>query len=179
MSFYFRIGGHINFIYIKLNMIRLNINYLKVVIQIRNKLNVLQIISCSTLINIALGIFFGMLTNVNNPVFKENYSKGELIFMLVLAGPLIETLIFQGFIISISNNFVKNALFSVFISALIFGLCHNYAIIHQIKTFISGFIYASLYVMYKNKSKSMLIILACHSLYNASIYGIDQMFTLH
>lgn len=84
--------------------------------------------------------------------------------------PLVETFIFQYLIIELSRNvkLLKNNNFVVIIiSAIIFGLSHNYSFLYIFYSFIIGLFLAYSYIIYKKKNFSpFLIVTLIHSLRN-------------
>jgi membrane protease YdiL (CAAX protease family) len=96
-------------------------------------------------------------------------SKAEAFFITVLFAPLIETALFQYFIISklIKKFGYENQLFITTISASLFGLSHYYSMPYIIKAFITGFFYGTLYlVLLKRKKSPFLYVSLTHSIYN-------------
>ena len=113
--------------------------------------------------------------------FFQNYDMGEpnclpkLSFIgKIVAGsifiPLLETFIFQYLIIEFSNNIklLKNNNFAIIIiSAITFGLSHNYSFLYIFYASIIGLFLAYSYIIYKKKNFSpFLIVTLIHSLRN-------------
>ncbi len=113
--------------------------------------------------------------------FFQNYDMGgpngipklSFIGKIVSASifiPLVETFIFQYLIIELSSNvkLLKNNNFEIIIiSAIIFGLSHNYSFLYIFYSFIIGLFLAYSYIIYKKKNFSpFLIVTLIHSLRN-------------
>jgi len=99
-------------------------------------------------------------------------TKFEEFLLVVFFAPLLETLIFQYSIISYILEKRPNAyLFSCIFSAILFGLSHFYSPEYILKTFFSGLLFGSLYLVVKDKNKnSFLIVAVTHSIYNLIIF---------
>ena len=113
--------------------------------------------------------------------FEKNTTLVEIFILSVIAGPLLETFLFQYLIIEILYKFKKiNVRGILIISALAFSLIHNYNFIYILVTFVSGLIYASYYLYLKIKKKKFpfLYVLALHSLYNFSVFILVDILKL-
>ncbi|MDO8997083.1 MAG: CPBP family intramembrane metalloprotease [Sediminibacterium sp.] len=99
-------------------------------------------------------------------------TKFEEFLIVVLFAPLLETLIFQYSIISYILGRRSNAyLFACIFSAALFGLSHFYSPEYILKTFFSGLIFGTLYLVAQNKNNNAFIVVAVtHSLYNFIIF---------
>jgi membrane protease YdiL (CAAX protease family) len=99
-----------------------------------------------------------------------------LLIVTVILAPLIETFIFQYIVIKISFFFLKSALFSILLSAFLFGLNHLYSIPYFIVTFFAGIIYASLYFIAKAKNTNPFwMIFLVHALYNLTVSLLNEI----
>lgn len=92
----------------------------------------------------------------------------------IILGPLAETLLFQTLIIMIICKFVKRPRYSlylsVFLSASLFALNHNYNIYYIGYTFATGIILAFAYYIGRYKRFSpTLTVFFIHALYNALV----------
>jgi membrane protease YdiL (CAAX protease family) len=105
---------------------------------------------------------------------EELQEEGSVFFFfaVVIIAPLIETLIFQSFILLFVNFILskfknESFLIPVFISAIVFGIYHNYNLTYMILGFIVGLVLASSYVIVlKRKENPILIVAIIHSLVN-------------
>lgn len=68
------------------------------------------------------------------------------IVLAVILGPIVETLIFQFYLIPFIGKLTDNKKLPIIISALIFGLAHFTSIYYGIDTFIFGLIINTAYV---------------------------------
>jgi hypothetical protein len=102
---------------------------------------------------------------------KNNWEK----FLFgVLVGPFFETFIFQFLIEKIFNSIFKNIVYLTLLSAILFGLSHNYDWFYLLYSFIIGFYLTYLYLLLlRSKRKAFLIILLIHSFYNLSVFLND------
>lgn len=99
------------------------------------------------------------------PVFA---SKIEGFFIAVLIGPFIETLLFQHLIIKfILKKSATATLLACMVSAILFAISHYYSWEYILKTFISGLLFASLFLIISHKRQNpVLIVFIAHAIYN-------------
>jgi hypothetical protein len=104
----------------------------------------------------------------------SNYSSfSEIIFEVIILAPLIETFFVQFIIIELSLKFFSNKkyiyFYSILISALIFGILHQYNTAYIIATFVLGLWFGVIYVFYKKNKKfnPFLALLIIHLVYNS------------
>src|SRR5690606_37583117 len=93
--------------------------------------------------------------------------------ILVIVGPLLETLIYQVLIIEALNYFKVNHFYVILISALLFSVSHNHHIVFLFSTFLPGIIYAVYYIKLRQINGwvySAMFIFFLHSLYNLSVF---------
>ncbi|OYW79516.1 MAG: hypothetical protein B7Z27_05395, partial [Sphingobacteriia bacterium 32-37-4] len=104
-------------------------------------------------------------------------SKVEEFFIAVIFAPILETLIFQYFIISYILDKRPNAyLFTCFFSAILFGLSHFYSPEYILKTFFSGLLFGTLYLVVQNKNNNAFIIVTiAHAIYNFIGFCLRQI----
>lgn len=115
-------------------------------------------------------------TYLNNRFFKlenrtfDNLEEGELFFMVVIAAPIIETLICQYILYEFLNYLkVKNTIVLIVLMSIIFSLGHNYHWLYMVATFFSGLILNYLYIsILKNRGEwiAILLTILMHSSYN-------------
>ena len=131
-------------------------------------------------------IFFGLaliLTTVTI-FFPDNASNIEksiqietvldkIVFGIIIV-PIIETLIFQTFIISVTCKLLKRPKYkfyvSLFISSLAFSFNHSYNYYYMIYTFLIGILLACMYYIarYRRFSATLSLIIL-HSIWNSLI----------
>jgi len=96
-----------------------------------------------------------------------------VLITVILAAPLIETLIFQFLVIYLLLRFTRFPLWIVIcISALIFGVLHYYSIFYVFYAFVMGIILAVAFVICKQKKGyfyAFWVVALIHSLFNAII----------
>lgn len=97
--------------------------------------------------------------------------------MLLLYGPIIETLVFQYALLHLLLKFLRPFI-AVCLAALVFGIFHFYNPVYFAATVIPGFIFASLfYVYWKLKGElfeALLLIILIHSAANAISYYFNN-----
>jgi len=102
----------------------------------------------------------------------ESMSKVELLIIGVLVAPIMETAIYQVFIIKVSRHIFSKFLNSdytipILLSAICFGLSHPYDVYYEIMAFMSGIILAFAYcILLLRKESSFWIVALIHSLVN-------------
>ena len=104
-------------------------------------------------------------------------SVSEEFIILLLVAPVLETWIFQSFIIKKSLQYFNNdKLVAIILSAVFFGLTHYYSIPYIIKATIAGIFYAMLYFILLNKKKQPVIyIIIVHSIYNLIGFTLNDL----
>jgi len=140
--------------------------------KIYNKLLHLQlgVLICAILLTAILySRFFNLIPGNEGALSYSIYSHQmalNVLLALVLS-PLLETLIFQYFIIKLVQRFRWNNTIAVFISASLFGVAHYYNIRYIIFAFFLGLIFGTAFILFQlRKNKSYLWICLIHFLYN-------------
>ena len=111
----------------------------------------------------------------------EGRSSSEIFTLAVIIAPLIETFIFQYLIIEFLLRFKKiNIITIILVSALAFGLSHNYDFIYVLVICITGFIYASYYLYLKTKGIKFPFLYICslHALWNFLSFILNDTINL-
>ncbi len=103
------------------------------------------------------GIFVKQITGIS--LGKQNSNNIEVDFgsflLLVITGPIIETLIFQLLIIYQtyqSSKWVNKKYLAIFISTFFFALFHFYSIYYFISTIVSGLFLAICFCYFRDKT---------------------------
>jgi len=141
----------------------------------KSKLNfIIFSISLSIIFTFSLSAFFQTFSN--KPIHSEivrNYSVIRYFISSIIIAPIIETLIFQVFIIELINKVFGNKwlIRSILISGLIFGLLHyfnTYNLAYTLYTIFMGLFFAFIYVIAKVRKDTIpfQITLICHFLVN-------------
>jgi len=96
-------------------------------------------------------------------------------FMIVIFGPLIETLIFQTAVIrTILFFFEKYRKLAVFVSASLFSIIHIYSAVYVIFGFFAGLIFACTYLIsLKRRQNPLLVVWVLHALCNFIPFMLD------
>ncbi|PKM68122.1 MAG: hypothetical protein CVU95_05630 [Firmicutes bacterium HGW-Firmicutes-2] len=135
----------------------------------------MTLISYLVVIPVVLMGFF-MNTHVGGPEF-EDIPLVLMILIVVVIGPIWETIVYQLLIIRQLKKriFFKNrSSLTILVSALVFGAVHIYSIYYMFYAFIIGFLFAYTFVIYEEKKASAFwVTMAIHGLRN----GIAMLIT--
>jgi len=133
-----------------------------------SKLSISKLIILTVVVEITVTLIFSHLLFPNHSAGPSFENKIEEFFTAVVFAPLIETLIFQyAFISYILGKWSNAYLVSCFVTASLFGLSHFYSPEYVFKTFISGLLFGTLYLVIVKKNRNAFIVVAiAHSLYN-------------
>jgi hypothetical protein len=106
----------------------------------------------------------------------ENDSLIKKMFLLVIFGPILETLLFQVGIISLLKRILpKLPVVSVIISALLFGLSHFYSDVYIYYTFIVGLFLATLYfIASKKEVNPFVVVFSVHAINNLLLFIVFE-----
>ena len=152
-------------------LVKLNNKYINS-IKVLSKISLIKLIFLTVIFEILVGVLITFLLASKKMKGPEFDTKFEEFLIVVLFAPLLETLIFQYSIISYILGRRSNAyLFACIFSAALFGLSHFYSPEYILKTFFSGLIFGTLYLVAQNKNNNAFIVVAVtHSLYNFIIF---------
>lgn len=137
---------------------------------------ILSLILCE-----GINIIFSTIGNGYD--FENEYSNSELLFMAFFFAPIFETIIAQAIPIEIFmaiNKAIAKRRYPIFAicgSSLIFGLFHNYNVTYIIYGLLIGFIFASVYLIFrfrKHYGYGILMLCILHCLCNISTYLINH-----
>lgn len=119
-------------------------------------------------IDVIITIFFSYILFPSDTQGPKYESLIDGFFIAVLFSPLIETIVFQHLIIKTILNWKTTAsLISCITSAILFAISHYYSWQYILKTFLSGLLFASLYLIINHKSKNpVIIVFIAHAIYN-------------
>jgi hypothetical protein len=103
--------------------------------------------------------------------FKDK-SVIVILFIAVIFGPLLETLIFQTLIIYLVKKILpKFELIAILISGILFGLGHFYSGAYVVYTTIIGFVLAFVYIFSLKKGfNAFFVVFAIHALHNLTMF---------
>ena len=146
-------------------------------IQTLSKISLTKLIFLTVIIEFTLSLIFAFLLFPNHSAGPQFETKLEEFFLVVIIAPFIETLIFQYTIISFFlNKWPRAVLFTIVFSAIIFGLSHFYSQVYILKTFISGLLFGTLYIVVNAKNSSPIIaVTLAHSIYNFIGFCLRQI----
>lgn len=150
------------------------------------RVNTPQLILLTVLLNLIFSILtsyftqlFGQRVTSNFPLFE---SVEQELFVVLIFAPLVETLIFQYFlvnlIISLTRFLIKreSPVLSILIPAIGFGLAHNYNYIYMACTFVAGLFFNTFYVIIKYRKQDAYTCTAIvHGLYNLLIFALKHI----
>lgn len=94
--------------------------------------------------------------------------------MVVLAAPLIETIIFQFIIIEILYEKVRKEIICL-ISALFFASSHLYNVLYFVFALILGFAFAYLYFIGRVNKKAFQYVYLTHLTYNLIAFTFSHL----
>ncbi len=119
-------------------------------------------------IDILITLLFSLVLFPNHTAGPKFNTPLEAFILAVIIAPIFETFFFQNWVInSVLNKFPKAFLIATLTSSLLFGLSHWYSIEYILITFISGFLYGTLYlVAFKKISYPFLPVAIAHSIFN-------------
>lgn len=101
-----------------------------------------------------------------NKGFEDNYSFTEKIVLFIIIGPIIETLLFQYVVIEIGKDQKMALKYCCLLSAFIFASLHLYNVFYFLYAFVTGLLFAYLYLAGKNEKNAILLPLVAHIIYN-------------
>ncbi len=118
--------------------------------------------------DVIVTLIFSIILFPNHTAGPILASKLEGLFVAVLFAPFIETLLFQYLLIKfVLKKRVTATLLSCIVSAILFSLTHYYSWQYILKTFISGLLFASLFLIISHKRQNaFLIVFIAHAIYN-------------
>jgi hypothetical protein len=119
------------------------------------------------IINVAISCVFSYIISpgFTNPLTFDTLTEEFII--VVIAAPAVETYFIQTLILGFFVEKFHSRLLAVGVSAVVFGLLHYYSLTYIVKAFISGTLYALLYLtMLHKKKQAFLYVWLTHSLYN-------------
>lgn len=130
---------------------------------------IIELLLIALILNVSYTLLFSNLFSDSFTNAPRHDTLIEGFMIAVLFGPLIETLLFQSFIIKYSLKFFQNdKLVAILLSATLFGVAHTYSVPYMVKTFISGFLYAFLFFVFMQKNRyPVLYIYILHATFNA------------
>jgi membrane protease YdiL (CAAX protease family) len=117
--------------------------------------------------------------SLTNPLF-ENESLIYIFIIVVIFGPLLETILFQYFIIEFLlffDKLKKNRIITLIISSLIFGLSHSFNVYYFFFGLILGILLSLCYLLAKTRKDihPFLFTLFIHSSYNLFVFFINEI----
>ncbi len=138
---------------------------------------IIELLLIALILNISYTLLFSNLfanSFTNAPKYD---SLTEAFFLAVIFGPIIETLLFQSFIIKYSLKFFQNdKLIAILLSATLFGVAHTYSVPYMAKAFISGLLYAFLFFIFLHKERNPVIyITILHATFNAIVVTTNYL----
>ena len=143
-------------------------NQIEMLIQKVGRYPIVYILLAVLITDIFISCIFSYILFPDHSSGLKFTSITEEVFLLVVFGPVLETLIFQSFIIKKSLQYFNNdKLIAILISAIAFGISHYYSIPYVIKATLAGTLYSLLYFIIKSRNTAPFIfILLVHSTYN-------------
>jgi hypothetical protein len=122
---------------------------------------------------------YGISLNANFPPFDN--LKQEFLLVVIFA-PLVETLIFQYFLVNLSISLTmllfkrEYIILAIMMPAMAFGLAHTYNYIYMASTFVTGLLFNTFYMVVKyRKQDAYSCTTIVHGLYNLFIFGLKNL----
>jgi len=112
----------------------------------------------------------------------EGMGTGVIFLIVVILGPLIETLLFQFLLIELVILLFKSIkirggqFIGVLVSSFLFAAAHPYSFIYLLSAFLSGVIYGFFYIISKNRKglNGFLVVYIVHSFYNLIVFLTNE-----
>jgi hypothetical protein len=121
---------------------------------------------------------YGISLNANFPPFDN--LKQEFLLVVIFA-PLVETLIFQYFLVNLSISLTmllfkrEYIILAIMMPAMAFGLAHTYNYMYMASTFVTGLLFNTFYMVVKyRKQDAYSCTTIVHGLYNLFIFGLKH-----
>jgi hypothetical protein len=121
---------------------------------------------------------YGISLSANFPPFKSIW---EEFFTVIIFAPLVETLIFQYFLVNLSISLTRflfkreYIILAIMMPAMAFGLAHTYNCIYMASTFVTGLLFNTFYMVVKyRKQDAYSCTTIVHGLYNLFIFGLKH-----
>lgn len=146
---------------------RLNFSF-NAIISFFGSKNILHVSVMILILKLIIGYTFANILFPNETSGYQFESATEELFIAVIAAPLLETAIFQSFIIqTILKRYSEGYLLAAFTSAVLFSAAHHYSLPYITYAFIGGILFAFLYLVAQRKKYSPFwVVCICHSAFN-------------
>lgn len=114
-----------------------------------------------------VALLFITTTHISNPIFNERISVIAKFFVILIVSPVLETIIFQYFILKLLNLLFKRQYISWILSSILFGLVHAFSYHYVIFSTFIGLVFGACFITYK-ESNPIIRTTTLHCLYNTS-----------
>ena len=130
--------------------------------------SVIMLVLLAVVVNVLITSLFSFVLFPNHSAGPKIDSLIEHFFIAVILSPLVETALVQYLVINFIINKIKNSsLLACIVSSVIFAAFHHYSFAYVLKTFLSGFLYGTLYLTTIQKnSNAFLVTSIAHSIFN-------------
>jgi uncharacterized protein len=108
---------------------------------------------------------------LNAGAFKFPTKTAEFFFVVFLA-PILETMIFQAFVIEMLKQKIAMK-YCCLISAVLFALTHTYNVFYFLLAVAAGLSFAILYYIGSLNKKGFLLVVTAHALYNLTVWVLQ------
>lgn len=132
------------------------------------------------LVHIAVSFLFTLLSRLTTQgtilkSFLEFDSIYEEFVIVVVAAPILETLIFQYSVFDYGKKWISKEWVLIVISAIIFSLGHCYNIIYFLNALVAGLIFGYAYFKAKQLGfRPFISVWLIHSLYNLFVFVFNH-----
>jgi len=154
--------------------------YSKIIENLSNK-SLSFLVALVVSLDFLISVVFSFLLFPNHNSGPKFDSAIEAFLLVVIFSPVIETYLFQNLILDfIIRKYTNVLLNACLIASAIFGLLHYYSPEYMLKTFMSGFLYCSAYLVASKKMKYPLIPVAiAYSIYNFIVFCLEYILLFH
>jgi hypothetical protein len=129
---------------------------------------VIFLVLLDIVLNLLITALFSLVLFPNHKAVPSTEPTIYFFLSIFIIGPFLETYFVQrGIINYILNKKPTEYLLACLISSLVFAAFHYYSLPYIIKTFLSGFLYGTLYISVKQKNENaFLATLITHMVFN-------------
>ena len=150
------------------------------------KVNSPLLILLTVAINLIFSLSVTYLSHQAGYRVRTNFLQFESIrqelFAVAIFAPIVETFVFQYFLINLTISLTKlvikggSTILAILIPAVAFGLVHPYNYIYMANTFLTGLLLNTFYMIIKyRKHDAFTCTVLVHALYNLSVFTIGHI----
>ncbi|WP_369822752.1 type II CAAX prenyl endopeptidase Rce1 family protein [Spirosoma sp. 209] len=140
-------------------------------------MNRATLIILTTILTNCISFIFSLIIA---PIFNDTatgYQTGDsikLIIIVIIITPIAETILFFSLIRVILQKIDSSGKYFIILSSILFGISHNYSIIYIIDTFITGAIWAYVYLISEKRLENPTVnLIIIHILCNCIMTSLS------